>query len=150
MEQQTHTVQNDQEVVVAGVRLTGYWQMAKWPVAVATLANAALLAAGQPWAYLWAANVALFLSLSFWLHTKKLLNIGSASAMGIISGLALGFFVAIFRLVIEREAYLFFNLITEPLVTAAGGLLFCTLYFSLTQRKNGKIAPKGETRKEVK
>ncbi|USN53639.1 MAG: hypothetical protein H6760_00495 [Candidatus Nomurabacteria bacterium] len=150
MEQATSQNTSEQEVYVAGLRLSDYWRMARWPVAAATLVNAALLAAQQPWPYLWGINVLSFLGLAYWLQLKKRLTFGSASAMGIVAGLSLGFFVAIFRLVIERHAYLFFNLITEPLLTAAGGFLFSTLLYSLLHRKPKKPATDVKMRKEVK
>lgn len=116
---------------VAGQPLSFYWRSARWPALAASVVEIILAIAGQPSAYLWGVNLAVFIGLPLWLKSKQKLMFGRVLALNVLTGLLIGLIVAAFRLVWERKLYLIFNLITEPLVTAAGGLLIGALAFSV-------------------
>src|SRR3989338_10779616 len=106
---------------LAGQPLSFYWRTARWPAVAASVVEIILVIAGQPNVYLWGVNLVVFIGLSIWLKTKGHLVFGRILAVNVLSGLLIGLIVAAFRLVWERKLYLIFNLVTEPLITAAGG-----------------------------
>ncbi len=115
---------------VAGQPLSFYWRTARWPALAAGIVEIILVIAGQPNAYLWGVNLVFFIGLPVWLKSKQNLIFGRVLALNVLTGLLIGLLVAAFRLVWERQLYLIFNLVTEPLVTAAGGFLIGALAFS--------------------
>ncbi|MFH0853424.1 MAG: hypothetical protein V1853_03390 [bacterium] len=137
-----------EEVRVSGQPLGLYWRAMRLGVLIVTTLEIILIITDRPAVYLWTINMIFFLYLGWWLHSKKLITFGSAITMGMLSGFTIGIFVAIFRLAWERKAFLFFGLITEPLITAAGGLLLGALAFTIFKPKETieKNIPKQESK----
>jgi len=137
-----------EEIVVSGQPLGLYWRAMRPGLLIVTALEIILIITNQPTAYLWTLNMIFFLYLGWWLRTKKLITFGSSVTMGMLSGFTIGMFLAIFRLAWERKAFLLFNLITEPLITAAGGFLLGALAFTIFKPKETveKNIPKNESK----
>jgi len=129
------------KVRIAGQTLAFYWNTAKLPALIGAVLNIILIIANQPSIFLWGVYLVLFVYLAVWLRTRKMLTFGTAVTLGIVAGLMTGFIIACFRLLWEHHLYLIFNLITEPLLVAAGGVAFSALAVAgLGQRQEPKTA----------
>ncbi|MFH0952323.1 MAG: hypothetical protein V1838_04000 [Patescibacteria group bacterium] len=100
-----------------------YWRYFRWPFLIILATNVALYVLQQVMLYVIFVDIIYFIFLS-WLIVKRLKgNQVQAATMGTISGLALGLMVSIFKLIYFWKVYLFFNIITETLITGLVGLL---------------------------
>lgn len=137
-------------VRIAGQTLGFYWNAARIPALIAAVVNMILIITDQPPIYLWGVYLVVFVGLAFWLRTKKILTFGSAVTLGACAGLFAGLLVAVFRLVWERKLFLVFNIITEPLLTAAGGFILSALAVSVVRPRPPSQSRTTERRPDIR
>ena len=132
--------ENSSQGVLAGRPLNFYFKIVVWPAIILAVVEIAA-------SFIWDINILvlnlfldilLFIGLSwYFIRTYQAKQI-QVIILSVISGLIIGFLWAIFRLIWEHKFYLFFNLITEPLITALAGLLISAasyLFFTREYRK---------------
>lgn len=108
---------------LAGKRISYYFNLFKWPVLVALLAEIILIIINQPNVYLWFVNLLLFVSLTVWVKYVYNLRLGQTIILSVCAGFILGFLVALFKLIWWHKFYLFFNVVTETMMVTMAGLL---------------------------
>jgi hypothetical protein len=142
-------------VRIAGQPLVFYWNAARLPALIVATIDAVLIIANLQNVYLWGVHLLLFIGLTIWLKLDGHFSFGSSVTLCATAGLLTGAGVAVFRLIWERKLYLVFNLITEPLLTAAGGFILASLIVAILQsrvfsrRKSAQPAPAPQSRRGV-
>ncbi len=124
-----------ESVRIAGQSLVFYWQSARIPALIAATVNVILIISKLQPVYLWGINLLLVIGLCIWLKLEERLSFGSAVALSSVAGFFSGAIVAVFRLIWERKLFLVFNLITEPLLTAAGAFALAALVVAILRSR---------------
>lgn len=123
---------------LAGKRISYYFNLFKWPVLVALLAEIILIITNQLVVYLWFVNLLLFVSLATWAKFVNNLRLGQTIILGICAGFILGFLVSLFKLIWWHKLYLFFNVVTETMIVTMTGLLLSGGTYLLISREYRK------------
>ena len=121
-------------------KLEFYFDLIKYPVVFAIVINVVYFFIRKSFDVMWVFDIMAFTYIAVFILKKQLgKRVEVFIACG-ISGLFIGFFMAVFKLVYFRKFYLFFNLISEPFLTfIVGGFVgLAVAYIILKPNKKSK------------
>ncbi|MFC1663011.1 hypothetical protein ACFL04_02470 [Patescibacteria group bacterium] len=121
---------------LAGKDFLYYWNLFRWPFFIALAVNIILYVTIQPMVYIIFTDFLYFVFLGWMMAKREKGTQIQTATLGTIAGLALGFFVSVFKLIYYWKVYLFFNIITETLATGLAGLLFGAAIYLILHRKS--------------
>lgn len=134
-EEEQHEEPRKEDAVISGWTLKRYFEIVRTPVTAVVIAEMVLLILTKQNAAVWLLHLALF--VYFALRTPELTG-SRAMTLGAAAGFFAGLGMAIFRLVYVREFYFVFNLIAEPVLTAALGAAFTAVVHNLLTARREK------------
>lgn len=154
------TQENKEELTVGRVSLGSqtigfYFSLIKFPVIFAVVLGIAYFLAQKNFNLIWVFDLLAFGYVAFRLVKKykgKYLEIVIA---GGLTGLFIGLFSALFKLIYFWKFYYFFNLISEPAITAlvgifiglAVGYIFFNILTAKSETKKNSLIPPSAARK---
>lgn len=118
-------------------KLEFYFDIIKYPVVFAIVINVVYFFIRKSLDVMWVFDVMAFAYIAVFILKKRLGGRQEVFIACGISGLFIGFFMALFKLVYFRKFYLIFNLISEPFLTfIVGGFIgFAVAYAVLKPNK---------------
>lgn len=119
-----------------------YWGVLKRPLILAVLLECLFVIMKFAEWTLWAVNVALFIVVTWVVLRRRRDEFPEAGTAVILSGVIVGFFVAIVKLATLQKVYLLFNLFAEPVRLAIVGLVvawLATLWFTRSHTRTGGV-----------
>ncbi|MFA6272177.1 MAG: hypothetical protein WC693_03640 [Patescibacteria group bacterium] len=125
------------KISLSDKKLEFYFDVVKYPVVFAIVINIVYYYIRKTDA-MWVFDILAFVYIAIFILKKQL---GKRAVVFIacgISGLFIGFFMAVFKLVYFRKFYLFFNLISEPFLTFIVGSFVGLVVAYIILRPNKK------------
>lgn len=125
------------EEALAGRDFLYYWRHFRWPFVIVLVADVVLYVLSQPMLYVIFIDLVYFIYLG-WLMTKR--ERGTQAhviTLGVTAGLVLGLTASLFKLLYFWQLYLFFNIISETLITGLIGLLISAAVYRILHRQAG-------------
>jgi len=132
---------------LGGETFNFYFHIFRWPLLFVLIGEIILIILRQKAVYLWFINLLFFAVLTLWLYYTYRVRMIHVIILGSLAGFILGFLIALFKLIFERKLYLFFNLISESVITLLFGFLISAatyLLISKESRKNNILSIKKE------
>ena len=129
--------------ILASKPFAFYIRLMRWPLLTAIALEMILLALSQKEVYLWFINLLLFIFLALWAYKIYQLKLGQVITLGSVCGFILGLMISLFRLVWFHKLYLFFNIITETIITLLAGFLISGATFLIITKEYRKNTGKG-------
>ncbi|MFA6392024.1 MAG: hypothetical protein WCW66_04730 [Patescibacteria group bacterium] len=121
-------------------KLEYYFDIIKYPVVLTVVVNIVYFLIRKSFDIMWVFDIVAFIYIAYIIVKKKQGKITDAFIACGISGLFMGFFIAVFKFIYFRKFYLFFNIISEPFLTfIVGGFIGVAFaYIALKKFKKNK------------
>jgi hypothetical protein len=131
------------ETRVAGRPVRQYLQLIIGPVFLTLLVLAAAEFTDVFVGFEWLVYVVIFGYIGWAVHSRQPAHIWQSAFAGAASGFWLGFMIALFRFIIHPKVYLFFEIITWPILLSliGFGLAGATYWLTSGEVKHFKLLP---------
>jgi len=130
--------QNYAQGILGGRPLNFYFKIAIWPTLILVVIEIITSLLWNKEVLNWFLDFLLFIGLSWYFIKVYQAKQIQVIILSILSGLIIGLLMALFKLIWLHKVYWFFNLISEPLITALAGLLISAATYLFLIRKDNK------------
>lgn len=120
---------------LAGHDFLYYWRHLRLPLLVAVALSVVLSIFNQRMVYIIFLELIYLMFISWFMVKRKHSTRAQSIVMGTIAGLILGLVLSIFKLFYFWKLFLFFNIITETLVTGLAGMLAGAALYTILHRQ---------------
>lgn len=120
---------------LAGHDFLYYWRRFRLPLVVAGVIAIVLYVFRQPMVYIIFVELVYLLFVAWFMIKRQQATQGQAIVADVLAGLVLGLIMSVFKLLFFWKLYLFFNIVTETLVTGLGGLLAGAALYTILHRQ---------------
>jgi len=140
-EDKATTSYNGGDSLVAGKSLNFYWRSIRWFILIiAILDGLNIVFQLVPDYGHWVIEVAVFLVFNFWLLRIRRIEMKTVLTANILLGLGAGLLLAIFEIIWYHQVVYLLNLIRQPVIVTALGIVssltFYLLFKSLLSKKD--------------